>query len=112
LVFAALLLGLRAYDAALAKLLPVRALMQTGRASYSIYLTHTLCLTMLHLTMKVAHIEDAVFLRFAASFVASIVFGFVFFQFAERPFLSAPKPVKKEPAASDPVTASRFAPAP
>ena len=112
LSFAALLLVLRAYDAVIVKLLPVRGLMQVGRASYSIYLTHGLCLMMLHLVMKLAHLEQAIFLQFAASFVLSVALGFVFFSFAERPFLNSAKPANRNAPADEPVTAATLAPAP
>jgi len=89
LLFAAFLVWLAPHDRALARLAPVRALGMIGLFSYSLYLTHYLCVGTINQLFHKLHPGGGAYLQLAATTCLAVVTAALFYLVAERPFISS-----------------------
>jgi len=101
LVFAAALVGLHRLDLRLAKMPVIRGLSTIGLFSYSLYLTHMLCLGLLNQIVRRLHLPHMLaYVWLFLSLLLALAAGRVFYHFCERPFLKGNRAAALEPAPS------------
>ena len=84
---AATLLAARALDEQLLRLAPVKFLAFVGIFSYSLYLVHGIVIFTLHMTLGAA--RPPILAAYLLAVGAALAAGRIFYQFFERPFVSA-----------------------
>ena len=88
--FAALLVALYRYDAAVIRLPPMRVLAVVGTFSYSLYLTHTFSIGIITQVIKRFHWPfEYHYLSFFLAALGAVAFGRLFYMVCERPFTSS-----------------------
>ncbi|BDI33115.1 LPS biosynthesis protein [Capsulimonas corticalis] len=89
LAFAALVLACYRYDAKIAAAPICRGLAAIGLYSYSLYLTHTFSIGIISQVFKRFHLPMTFhYAVFVLVMIGAVLFGRVFFQFFEKPFIS------------------------
>lgn len=98
LAFTIVLLSLHEFDEAMSRLSVVKVFMSLGGFSYSLYLTHFLCLGLVHQALKHVHLpEKESWVMMATMVISSLIVARIFFQWFERPFHNT-RPRNVEPA--------------
>jgi peptidoglycan/LPS O-acetylase OafA/YrhL len=102
------MLALRPYDERISKWRPIRTLSLVGLISYSLYLTHTpVGSRLINLADRLVGLDGLKWLASAAAAtVVSLVFGWIFFRWFEKPWLN---PVTSKPAGDESATIKTLA---
>ena len=99
LIFAGMLVLFYRYDGAFTRNRVVRVIGEVGLFSYSLYLIHVPCLGLFNQAVKAVHLQESLAgIWFAASLLAALAAGRLFYHLFERPFLQGNRAAKLEPS--------------